>query len=217
MGSFCSMPWARRVHQRRRVRCRWWRRCAPCGGHNYAREEDGPPRWRAGSELPQLGERLQSPYGPETHYRTKRQMERSGCKLHVTETRDEGTAHLVTHVMTCPAMKPAMTSPADIHERLTGKGLPPAEHFGDSAYVDAALLVGSRRDRGVSLAGPIRGSAKRRAEAEQAYEQRHFSIDWEREQATCRQGKTSVTWRVGLDEVGAPRIQAVFSRTDCGA
>jgi len=26
-----------------------------------------------------------------------------------------------------------------------------------------------------------------------------------------------VTWRAGLDVVGAPRIQAVFSRTDCGA
>ena len=26
-----------------------------------------------------------------------------------------------------------------------------------------------------------------------------------------------MTWRAGLDEVGAPRIQAVFSRTDCGA
>ena len=26
-----------------------------------------------------------------------------------------------------------------------------------------------------------------------------------------------MTWRAGLDEVGAQRIQAVFSRTDCGA
>src|SRR5512134_4135427 len=29
---------------------------------HYAREGDGPPRWRAGSELPPVGERLQSPY-----------------------------------------------------------------------------------------------------------------------------------------------------------
>jgi transposase len=26
-----------------------------------------------------------------------------------------------------------------------------------------------------------------------------------------------VTWRAGLDDVGAPRICAIFSRTDCGA
>jgi transposase len=58
---------------------------------------------------------------------------------------------------------------------------------------------------------------RRSSEAEQAYEQRRFVIDWKREQVTCPQGKVSVTWRAGRDEVGAPRIQAVFSRTDCGA
>jgi transposase len=56
---------------------------------------------------------------------------------------------------------------------------------------------------------------QRRTEAEQAYKQRHFAIDWEREQVSCPQGKTSVTWRAGLDEVGASRLRAVFSRTDC--
>jgi transposase len=183
---------------------------------HYARD-DGRPRWRSGKELPPVGERLQSPYDPEMHYSTKRQMEWSGYKVHVTETCDEDAPHLVTHVMTCPAMQPDMASTAEIHERLTGKSLLPAEHFVDSAYVDAALLVGSQRDHGISLEGPVRGTAKRRTEAEQAYEQRHLVIDWEHERVTCPQGKTSVTWRAGLDEVGAPRITAVFSRTDCGA
>jgi len=184
---------------------------------HYGRDDDGRPRWRPAAELPPVGERLQSPYDPEMHYSTKRQMEWSGYKVHVTETCDEDAAHLVTHVETCPAMQPDMASTAEIHECLAAKGLLPAEHFVDSAYVDAALLVGSQRDHGVSLEGPVRGMAKRRTEAEQAYEQRHFSIDWEREQVTCPQGNTSVTWRAGLDEVGAPRICAVFSRTDCGA
>ena len=144
-------------------------------------------------------------------------MEWSGYKVHVTETCDEDSAHLVTHVLTRPAMQPDMASTADIHRRLADKGLLPAEHFVDAAYVDAALLVGSRRDHGVSLEGPVRAMPKRPNEAEQAHEQRHFAIDWERERVTCPRGKTSVTWRVGRDEVGAPRIQAVFSRTDCGA
>ena len=184
---------------------------------HYAREGDGRPRWRAGAELPPVGERLQSPYDPEAHYSTKRQMEWSGYKVHVTETCDEDAAHLVTHVLTCPAMQPDMASTADIHRRLADKDLLPAEHFVDSAYVDAALLVGSRRDHGVSLEGPVRGVANRHTGAEQGFEQRDFTIDWEREQVTCPRGKTSVTWRAGRDEVGAPRIQAVFSRTDCGA
>src|SRR5215213_9185888 len=41
---------------------------------HYARE-DGRPRWRAGAELPPVGERLQSPYDPEMHDSTKRGLE----------------------------------------------------------------------------------------------------------------------------------------------
>src|SRR3954468_8962117 len=96
------------------------------------------------------------------------------------------------------AMQPDMASTAEIHQCLADKGLLPAEHFVDAGYVDAALLVGSQRDHGVSLEGPVRAVAKRQNEAEQAYEQRHFAIDWERQQVTCPQGKTSVTWRISL-------------------
>jgi hypothetical protein len=45
---------------------------------HYAREGDAPPRWRSGAELPPVGERLQSPYDPDVHDSTKRQMEWSG-------------------------------------------------------------------------------------------------------------------------------------------
>ena len=72
----------------------------------YGREGDGPPRWRSGSELPPVGERLQPPCDPDMHYSTKRGMEWSGYKVHVTEACDEDAAHLVTHAMTCPAMQP---------------------------------------------------------------------------------------------------------------
>jgi transposase len=115
---------------------------------HYARDDEGRPRWKAGTELPPVGERLQSPYDPEAHYSTKRQIEWSGYKVHVTETCDDDAAHLVTHVMTCPAMQQDMTSTAEIHERLAAKGLLPAEHFVDSAYVDAALLVAARATTG---------------------------------------------------------------------
>jgi transposase len=183
---------------------------------HYAREGDGPPRWRTGAELPPVGERLQSPYDPEVHYSTKRQMEWSGYKVHVTETCDADAAHLITHVMTGPAMQPDMTSTAAIHACLAAKDLLPGEHFVDAGYVDAALLVGSRRDYDVSLEGPVRGMAKRATQEEQAYEQRHFTVDWEREQAICPAGKTSATWRASRDDAGATRFRAVFSRRDCG-
>jgi transposase len=183
---------------------------------HYARDDDGRPRWRTAAELPPVGERLQSPYDPEMHYSTKRQMEWSGYKVHVTETCDEDAAHLVTHVKACPAMEQDMTSTAEIHEYLAVKGLLPAEHFVDSAYVDAGLLVSSRRDHGVSLEGPVRGVANQYARG-QGFGQRDFTIDWDNKQATCPRGKTSVTWRAGRDDADTPRIQAIFSRTDCGA
>ena len=182
---------------------------------HYARDDKGL-RWRAGAELPPVGERLQSPYDPEMHYSTKRQMEWSGYKVHVTEACDQDTAHLITHVKTCPAMQQDMTSTAEIHERLAAKGLLPAEHFVDSAYVDAALLVSSRREYGVSLEGPVRAVSSWQARMGQGYDLPHFAIDWERERVTCPQGKTSVTWLARRHDEGGPRIQAQFSRSDCG-
>lgn len=184
---------------------------------HYARREGGAPRWREAKEWPPVGERVQSPHDPEMHYSTKRGMEWSGYKVHVTEACDDNTAHIITHVRTGPAMLPDMASTGAIHAALAAKGLLPDEHYVDAGYVDADLLVSSRRDHGVSLEGPVRAMSRRRTEAERAYEQGAFAIDWERERVTCPQGKTSVTWRAGHDDVGAPRISAVFSRTDCGA
>ena len=182
---------------------------------HYSRD-DGRLRWREVRELPATAERVQSPYDPEARYSAKRGFEWVGYKVHLTEVCDEGAAHLITHVETCLAMQPDMTNTAGIHERLAAKGLPPAEHFVDSAYVDAGLLIESRRDHGISLEGPVRGVRNQYVRAE-GYEQRHFTIDWDRKQAACPQGKTSVLWRTGRDRDGVPRIGAVFSRTDCGS
>ena len=135
-----------------------------------AREEDGRPRWRTTVDLPPVGERLQSLHDPQAHDSMKGHLAWSGYKVHVTETCDEDTAHLVTPVMTCPAMQPDMSRTAAIHEGLAAKGLLPAEHFVDAAYVDAALLVGSRRDHGVSLEGPVRGVSTWQTRAGQGYD-----------------------------------------------
>src|SRR3954464_8568920 len=105
-------------------------------------------------------------------------------------------------------MQPDMASTADIHQGLADKGLLPAEHFVDAAYVDAALLVESRRDHGIALEGPIRAMAKRSSEAEQAYEQRHFAIDWEH--------VSEVRYKmVGQGAAGVGRVEQ--HRDRCGA
>jgi len=178
---------------------------------HYARE-DGQVRWRDLSELPPVAERVQSPYDPQAHFSMKRTLSWIGYKVHVTETCDEDAVHLITQVKTCPATQPDMASTGEIHARLAAKGLLPAAHFVDSGYVDAELLVSSQRDHGLSLEGPVRGTASR---VGQGYELRHFVIDWDREQVSCPQGKTSVSWRSIRAADGSPRIHAQFSRTDC--
>jgi transposase len=181
---------------------------------HYARD-GGEPNLRPGKELPPVGERVQSPHDTEAHYSVKRHLAWLGYKVHVTETCDDDTAHLITHVKTCPAMQPDMASTAAIHNGLAARGLLPAEHFVDSGYVDAGLLVSSRQDHGVSLEGPVRGVSTWQGRAGQGYEQRDFALDWENERVTCPQGKASAIWRVARDEDGSPRIQAVFSQHDC--
>src|SRR4051794_38926429 len=67
-------------------------------------------------------------------------------------------------------------------------------------------------DHDLSLEGPVRGVSSR---VGPGYELRHFTIDWDGERVTCPRGKTSVTWRTIRAADGGPRIQALFSRTDC--
>jgi transposase len=87
----------------------------------------------------------------------------------------------------------------------------------DSAYIDAALLVSSRRDHGISLEGPVRSVSNWQSRMGQGYDMPRFVVDWENDQVTCPQGKISVTWRVARSEDRSPRINARFSRSDCGA
>jgi transposase len=182
---------------------------------HYGRD-DGRPHWKTAKELPAAAERFQSPYDPEAHYSAKREFEWVGYKVHVTEACDQDSAHLITHVETCLSVQADTASTAGIHERLAAKGLPPAEHVVDAGYVDAGLLVESQRDHGISLEGPVRGMRNQHA-CEEGYEQRRFTVDWDRKQAICPQGKTSVMWRPWRAGDGASRIKAVFSRSDCGS
>ena len=153
--------------------------------------EDSKLRLRSIAELPPVAERMQSPYDPQAQFSMKRHLGWTGYKVHVTEACEDDAAHLITHVKTCPSMRPDMTSTAEIHESLVAKGRFPAKHFVDSGYVDAELLASSQRKHGVSLEGPVRGISRR---VGHGCEMRYFGVDQDREQVTCPHGKTSVSW-----------------------
>jgi transposase len=184
---------------------------------HFERRNDGPPRWRDGAELPPVGERIQSPYDPQMHYSAKRGMEWSGYKVHVTETCDSKTAHVITDVETRPAMEFDISALPTIHMHLAARGMLPKEHFVDSAYVSAALLEASRREHGISLQGPVRGLSTWASRVGPGYDLPNFKINWEQHQVTCPEGKVSVGWTPGFDEAGRPRIHVRFGRGDCGS
>lgn len=180
---------------------------------HFERCEDGSPRWRDGAEPPPVGERIQSPYDPEMYYSAKRGMEWSGYKVHVTETCDARTAHVITHIETRPSMEFDISAMADIHKYLAAREMLPREHFVDSAYVSAALLVSSQREHGVCLQGPVRELSR----AGQGYDLPDFKIDWVHQQVSCPEGKVSVGWTSGLDDAGRPRVHVRFGRGDCAS
>ena len=64
---------------------------------------DGPVGWRTEEDLPPSALQIHSPYDAEARFSTKRDIFWAGYKVHLTETCDDDTPHLITHVETTPA------------------------------------------------------------------------------------------------------------------
>lgn len=177
--------------------------------------EEGQVRLRKATDLPPAGLRIDSPYDPEAHYGNKRSTVWTGYKVHLSETCAENEIHLITHVETTLAAVTdvAMTEP--IHQALQEKGILPAEHLVDAGYVDADLIVKSRKDYKVELTGPVRPNSSWQASTEQGFDISNFKIDWEAQKVTCPMGKVSQNWRELRDHFNNEVVQARFSRTDC--
>lgn len=145
----------------------------------------------------------------------------SGYKVHLTETCDADTPHLIyksliTHVQTTPATTQDSDATPLIHADLARADLLPKEHLADAGYVNGPLLAQSRRQYGVELVGPVARDGSWQA-AGQGYDTGAFAVDWAAQQATCRQGKVSRYWQPQTDGAGNAVIHVQFSRTDCKA
>jgi transposase len=111
--------------------------------------------WREKENLPPCKLLIQSPYDPDARNRTKRTTNWTGYTVHLSETCDLDTPNLITHVETTPATTPDGTMTATIHQALAQKQLLPKEHFVDTAYIDAQLLVSSDTDHKIDLVGRV--------------------------------------------------------------
>jgi transposase len=183
---------------------------------NYQRVDD-VVRWRSSGELPPASRYIGSPYDEQAHYGKKRSTQWEGYKVHLTETCEAHQPLIVTHVETtsAPITDDAMT--ATIHAELARKELLPNEHIVDTGYIDAQLLVESQQDYQIDLIGPARKNSHWQATENTGYDVDHFPIDWEKQQATCPQGHTSVSWLPTVDNRTNEVIKIKFSTTDCRA
>ena len=175
-------------------------------------------QWRTAEHaIPPFSIFLSSPYDTEAHLARKRTTKWIGYKAHLTETCDEGKPHLITHVQTmaAPVADGEATTPA--HAALRDKGLLPAVHLVDTGYLDAELLVATRRDFGIDLAGPTRADERWQAREGKGFAAADFNVDWERRTATCPQGAVSASWSLALDNRGTEVIKVTCSGSDCGA
>src|SRR5499425_3049685 len=124
----------------------------------WAEQYTGAPgqlRWREVKDMPSPAELISSPYDPEARYSTKRSVEWIGYKVHLTETCDPATPHLIVNVETTPATTPDDHMIATIHASLKPRALLPTEHLVDKGYTDSQVLVESQRLYGVTLIGPV--------------------------------------------------------------
>jgi transposase len=174
-------------------------------------------RFKTNRELPPAAEGIESPYDVETRYRHKRDTAWTGYMVHVSETCESTAPHLLTHVHTTAATVHEAQCTTPIQQALMDKELPPREHFVDAAYVGAALLVHSRDEQGITLRGPTRPSQGWQMQVAGAYTIEQFTVDWERQQVCCPQGKWAASWHERVEQDGSPYIVAAFRRQDCHA
>jgi hypothetical protein len=159
--------------------------------------------------LPPGRSRIVSPYDVDARWGGKRDLTWCGYKLHVSESCDgdppagsvpaggwvpDQPPNLITNVATTDASVPdtAMTEP--IHHDLAERGVLPDEHYLDSGYPSADLLVSSLTDYGVRLVTPMLADTSPQARAGEGFDRTAFTVDWDTQTVTCPQGNTNTWW-----------------------
>jgi transposase len=174
-------------------------------------------RFKASRDLPPAAEGIESPYDTDARYRQKRDTQWTGSMVHVSETCEPTTPHLLTHVHTTAATVHEAQCTVPIQQALVEKALPPREHLVDAAYISAALLVESQDQQGITLRGPTRPTQGWQAQVEGGYTIDQFEVDWAQQRVRCPQGKWSVAWWDHGTRARSRPIFVEFALEDCQA
>ena len=171
--------------------------------------------WREVKDIPSPAALIASPYDPEARYSTKREIEWVGYKVHLTETCEEDTPHVMVNVETTPATTPDDHLVEVIHASLAPCDLLPAEHLVDKGYTDSHVLVDSHRDHAVTIIGPVADDPSWQARAGQGFDKSPFLVDWERQVVTCPAGQQSLSWLPNTYPKNGMTWEVRFARKDC--
>lgn len=176
---------------------------------------DARVRLRDKDNVPPSSLRVDSPYDAEAHYGCKRETVWVGYKVHITESCDEDSPHLITDVQTDPVSVQDHDALDDIHKALAAEQLLPSKHLVDAAYTKARQLANSLAQYGIELFGPVAPSSSWQAQRADAFDSSQFEVDWQREQIRCPTGRTSSSWQTTTDRYGKEFILAAFLPSNC--
>jgi hypothetical protein len=138
-----------------------------------------------------------------------------GYKAHFTETCEPDRPHLIVHVATTVAAANDVDTVAARHADLASADLLPDQHLVDAGYVSVDHLLATRADHGLELVDPLPPDAGWQARQQQGFDLTRFHIDWDRQQVTCPNGKTSRNWHDSHSRQGLPIVQVSFRAADC--
>jgi transposase len=183
---------------------------------NYLHTENGVRFRTAEDGIPPAAQFVSSPHDADAHLGKKGSTCWIGYKVALTETCEDDLPNLITHVATTAAPTADGEVTPRVHEDLRQEDLLPAVHLVDTGFLDAELLVASRRDYGVELLGPTRKDQRWQARADEGFGIEHFAVDFRRRKAVCPAGHESVEWVPRLDNRGNDSVYIRFSSADCG-
>jgi len=166
-------------------------------------------------DMPPVGAWIRSPFDVEARYCTKRQTGWVGYKVHFTETCAADEPSLITQITTTVATVQDCQVTSEIQDRLADLDLLPSEQLVDAGYVDAERLLYSQSKHEIDLVGPAGQDTTWQAQAEDGLDQTCFTIDWDRQQAICPAGQSSVAWLNARSPRDTPVIRVNFAPEQC--
>lgn len=158
---------------------------------------------------------IESPYDIDARNSTKRDVNWTGYKVHITETCDQQTPNLIVNVETTSSTTPDGEMTSVVHDKLSDKDLAPGEHYVDAAYVDAYQLVEAKNIYQISVVGRVPNDNSWQSKSKVGFDISVFVIDWDKQVARCPQGNYSRLWREARDCNKNPLIEVVFDKKVC--